>query len=120
MVGVNAGVVKADGGCLDWAAIQLDCAEVEGDAGVGRRVLEGVEPSPVAGLVKHIVALHSSVQDQTRSAPVQHQMMWSRRSPCLRTDVPGTRHVAECGLLLEPLRQQRCCSKYAAVEAPQQ
>ena len=71
VVGVNARVVKADGGGLDWAAVQLDGAEVEGDARVGRCVLQGVEPRAVAGLVKHIVALDRALQDEAGLAPAR-------------------------------------------------
>ena len=73
VVGINAGVVKADGGGLDWAAVQLDGTKVEGDARVGRSVLQRVEPRAVAGLVKDIVALNRALQYQARLAPVQQQ-----------------------------------------------
>ncbi len=72
VVGVDARVVKADGGCLDWAAVQLDGAEVEGDARVGGSVLEGVEPCAVAGLVEDIVALNRALQDEARLAPARN------------------------------------------------
>ena len=71
VVGVDAGVVKADGGGLDWAPVQLDGAEVQGDARVGRCVFQRVQPCAVAGLVENIIALDRALQDQARLAPAQ-------------------------------------------------
>ena len=77
VVGVDAGVVKADGGCLDWAAIELDGAEVQGNARVGLCVLQRVKSSPVAGPVKYIVALDGAVQDKTCLAPARQDALHS-------------------------------------------
>ena len=81
VVGVNAGVVKADCGGLDGTPVQLQRAEVEGDSWVGLCVLQRVQTSPVGCAVKDKVALHYAMQDEARFAPaasneVQIQMSW--------------------------------------------
>ncbi len=69
VVGVDAGVVEADGGGLDGPRVQLQRAEVERDARVGRRVLQRVEPRAVGGLVEDVVALDCAMQDEALLAP---------------------------------------------------
>ena len=71
MIWVNAGVIKADSGGLDGAAIQLQCAEVEGHSLVGLGVLQHIQPCAVRGAVEDKVALHRSVQDEAVLAPAE-------------------------------------------------
>lgn len=99
VVGVDPRVVEADGGGLDGAAIQLQRAEVEGDARVGLRVLQRVQPGAVGRAVEHKVALHDPVQDEAGLAPApqctassSRKSYW-RQEHCLgrfRGSQPGT------------------------------